>query len=221
MKEKTMTKIKTSTEYIQIVSRFISREETRYYLCGIHFQPHPKGGLVIVATDGHRLGAIYDKDGIFEGDPVTIPFGKDFLKSLEHRRATHYVWSENISRAKAHSEKIKEKFFAIDEPTLSMEYAKAIDGTFPDWQRVIPKKVVKTDYFNFNPIYLADFKSTDSKFSAVRIYGGEKMEPHLVRIAGIPEFLGILMPMNIHNDKEFSNPMPDFVEGLFSKKDAA
>lgn len=47
--------IKVSAKYVAMIAPFISKEATRYHLGGIHIMPHPKGGVLMTATDGHTL----------------------------------------------------------------------------------------------------------------------------------------------------------------------
>ena len=51
------------TDYLRAVSYSVSKETYRYYLQGIYVEPHPVCGVILVATDGHRLTAFYDRDG--------------------------------------------------------------------------------------------------------------------------------------------------------------
>lgn len=70
-------RVTISAGVVPRLQRFVSREETRYYLGGLAIEPHPThGGAYVVATDGHRLGAIHDADAICpvaaDGLPSTI-----------------------------------------------------------------------------------------------------------------------------------------------------
>ncbi len=110
----------------------ISTEETRYYLNGIYLH-HAKGanGAVLraVATDGHRL-ALAEADapeGSAQLKGVIIPRKavNEVRRLLEDAPETLIV---ECSDAKI--------VFHIGEATLT---SKLIDGSFPDYQRVIPK----------------------------------------------------------------------------------
>ncbi len=111
----------------------ISTEETRYYLNGIYLH-HAKGAngnvLRAVATDGHRLALAETK----------APKGSNDLKGAivprkavaEARRLLEDA-PETISVSASDSKIV----FRIGEATLT---SKLIDGSFPDYQRVIPKE---------------------------------------------------------------------------------
>jgi len=109
----------------------ISTEETRYYLNGIYFHTIESGGklkLRAVATDGHRLArAEMEAPAGSEGMPgVIIP--RKTVSELQK-----LVDQPDVAVATELSDtKIR---FTIGSVVLT---SKLIDGTFPDYQRVIP-----------------------------------------------------------------------------------
>jgi DNA polymerase III subunit beta len=109
----------------------ISNEETRYYLNGIYLHAIEVGGvqkLRAVATDGHRLArAEFDAPAGSEGMPgIIIPRKtvSEVQKLLEDPEASVTV---ELSDAKIR--------ITMGSVVLT---SKLIDGTFPDYQRVIP-----------------------------------------------------------------------------------
>ena len=56
-----MNLIKAS--YLRACAPFQSTENTRNYLCGVQLERHPKGGALVVATDGHVMLICHDKTG--------------------------------------------------------------------------------------------------------------------------------------------------------------
>ncbi len=109
----------------------MSVEETRYYLNGVYM--HASDGiegrtLRCVATDGHRLARI----------DAPLPQGADNLPGVIVPRKTvgelrKLLDDDDVQIAVSVSEtKIR---FATPEVTLT---SKVIDGTFPDYSRVIP-----------------------------------------------------------------------------------
>ncbi len=109
----------------------ISTEETRYYLNGVYMHVSDgESGRVLrcVATDGHRLARI-DADlpeGAADMPGVIVPRKTvgELRKLLDDDDATIAV---SVSETKVR--------FATPEITLT---SKVIDGTFPDYTRVIP-----------------------------------------------------------------------------------
>lgn len=96
----------------------ISNEEIRYYLNGIYLAGG-KGGLTAVATDGHRLAkAVTDSDTTFDG--VIVP-----------RKAVALIGAGPAAVS------VSQNKIRIAQGDFSL-VSKLIDGTFPDYQRVIP-----------------------------------------------------------------------------------
>ena len=130
-------------ELIDAVKFAISTEETRYYLNGIYLHattgPSPK--LRGVATDGHRLARIELDlpDGAADMPGVIVPRKcvNEVRKLLDEMAADAPV-EIGLSPAK-----VRFRFSA--DSTLT---SKLIDGTFPDYTRVIPTandKLLKID----------------------------------------------------------------------------
>jgi len=150
----------SATELIRMIDKTkfaISNEETRYYLNGIFFHKAQKNSIEIlraVATDGHRL-AQYDiplPQGAEEMTGLIIP--KKTI--LELRRVLDDANGDiNIS---LNDNKIK---FSFNELTI---ISKVIDGTFPDYTKVIPKNNNKVFATNSN-----ELKSAIDRVSAVSI----------------------------------------------------
>jgi DNA polymerase-3 subunit beta len=110
----------------------MSTEETRYYLNGVYFHvaKGPEGSVLrCVATDGHRL-ALVDAplpEGAEDMPGVIVPrktVGE--LRKLVDDDADYRI-AVSVSETKIR--------FATPEVTLT---SKVIDGTFPDYARVIP-----------------------------------------------------------------------------------
>ncbi len=119
----------------------ISTEETRYYLNGIYLHAAERDGVPMlraVATDGHRL-ARFDvplPDGAADIPGVIVPrkMVNEWRKLIDE---TESDISVSLSDAKI--------ALAFDDATLT---SKLIDGTFPDYERVVPEgneKVLEVD----------------------------------------------------------------------------
>ncbi|MPZ57097.1 MAG: DNA polymerase III subunit beta [Rhizobiales bacterium] len=109
----------------------ISTEETRYYLNGIYLHIAASGNTAMlraVATDGHRLAQV----------ELPLPAGAEGMPGIIVPRKTVGEVQRLIEDADAEvavelsQGKIR---FAIGAVTLT---SKLIDGTFPDYARVIP-----------------------------------------------------------------------------------
>jgi DNA polymerase-3 subunit beta len=109
----------------------ISTEETRYYLNGIFLHAHEAGGklkLRSVATDGHRLArAEIDAPAGSEGMPGVIIPRKTVSELQKLVDDPDIAVTTELSDTKIR--------FTVGSVVLT---SKLIDGTFPDYQRVIP-----------------------------------------------------------------------------------
>lgn len=112
----------------------ISSEETRYYLNGIYLHAAEKG-LTAVATDGHRLAmfAMHMPDGGAGMAGIIVPKRTvDLLKDFAAEKGKLQV---SVSQSKI-------RFMLLNEDggeRLVMT-SKLIDGTFPDYTRVVPAR---------------------------------------------------------------------------------
>jgi DNA polymerase-3 subunit beta len=109
----------------------ISTEETRYYLNGVymHAAKGPEGPVLrCVATDGHRLARI---DAPLPTDAEELPGVIVPRKTVGELRKL-LEDDEMLIRVSVSETKVR---FATPEVTLT---SKVIDGTFPDYARVIP-----------------------------------------------------------------------------------
>ncbi|MEE8393003.1 MAG: DNA polymerase III subunit beta [Rhodospirillales bacterium] len=115
----------------------ISTEETRYYLNGVYMHAAQRDGvdvLRVVATDGHRLASVEVPlpDGAAGMPGVIVP-----RKTVTELRKLIDETAEDVSISLSES-KIQ---FSFETATLT---SKLIDGTFPDYERVIPSGNDKT-----------------------------------------------------------------------------
>ncbi|TCM87038.1 DNA polymerase III subunit beta [Rhodovulum steppense] len=109
----------------------ISTEETRYYLNGVYMHvADGEGGRVLrcVATDGHRLARI----------DAALPEGAETMPGVIVPRKTvgelRKLLDDDEAQIAVSVSETKVRF-ATPEITLT---SKVIDGTFPDYSRVIP-----------------------------------------------------------------------------------
>ncbi len=124
-----------ASELIALIdkTRFaVSTEETRYYLNGIYLHTAKSNGtdvLRAVATDGHRLARI----------EVPLPAGAAGMPGIIIPRKTigelRKLMDEGVPQIGVSLSEAKIKFVVGNAVLLS----KLIDGTFPDYERVIPQ----------------------------------------------------------------------------------
>lgn len=141
----------------------ISKEETRYYLNGIYMH-EIRGELVFVSTDGHRLQkmAIAAPDGCEDMTGIILPKKVcDILHKLLKGKAKPDEIRVSLSDTSCG--------FAFENVTIT---TKAIDGTFPDYNRVIPLGNDIVARFKAPDVLAAIVDASivaDSKYHSIRI----------------------------------------------------
>jgi len=143
----------------------MSTEETRYYLNGIYLHAADKDGMKVlraVATDGHRLARFEMPlpEGAAEMPGIILP-----RKAVAEIRKLVEEAGDSIKIELSES-KIR---FSFDHIVLT---SKLIDGTFPDYQRVIPQgndKVVEVNPKLFSSAIDRVSTISDGKSRAVKI----------------------------------------------------
>ena len=109
----------------------ISNEETRYYLNGVYMhvaQSEDGPCLRCVATDGHRLARI----------DAALPGGADAMPGVIVPRKTVTELRKLLDDDEAQiAVSVSETKVRFATPTITLT-SKVIDGTFPDYSRVIP-----------------------------------------------------------------------------------
>ena len=148
----------SADELIRIIDKTkfaVSNEETRYYLNGIFLHKAERNSIQFlraVATDGHRL-AQYD---------IPLPQGAEDITGIIIPKKTIYELRKVLDDANGDVNvslnENKIKFFFNDLKVVS----KVIDGTFPDYTKVIPQKNDKN--FKTNN---SDLKNAIDRVSAV------------------------------------------------------
>jgi DNA polymerase-3 subunit beta len=143
----------------------MSTEETRYYLNGIYLHAAETEGVNVlraVATDGHRLARFEMPlpEGAADMPGIIIPrkaVGE--LRKLVEDAADMIAISLSPNKIR----------FAFDHVVLT---SKLIDGTFPDYQRVIPEgndKIVEIDPKTFTNAVDRVSTISDGKSRAVKL----------------------------------------------------
>ena len=113
-------------------ARFVSFEETRFYLNGIYIEPL-ETGVRIVATDGSRLFAAVDPEGQAPSSAI-VYLDRKAVMACKPGRATHAEIDESVTLI---------RFTECNNEGEVLQTVKAIPthpvgGTFPDWGRVVP-----------------------------------------------------------------------------------
>ena len=126
---------------LDLVKCAMSNEHTRYYLNGIYIHAHESDptGLVFVATNGHQLVS-HTLTGVTHTlDPAepSLDSRKGFLIPRDTIAAL-YPLLKAFPSAQAEFAFIEKNLLTITTPDFTLG-TQLIDGTFPDYKRVIPK----------------------------------------------------------------------------------
>lgn len=192
---------------------FVSGDIVRYYLNGVCAEPHPDGGVMLVATDGHRLLCVHDAQGRANGTwicRVPAALKRHAVALRRERRAAspgrrgpadraaqddwyvfdgarvHLVRAPEESRPNAHA--------ARRDAALTLA-CPPIDGVYPNWTAVVPDPAgYGGGHAAFNARYVADFARV-APDPAITLFLKGPDHPAIVRFDRAPEMFGLLMPM--------------------------
>ena len=197
-------------------------EETRYFLHGCYVEPHHERGAMMVSTDGHRMVAIHDPDATCdESAIVKLPrFALDMCKRPKGLPMMRRLLTVDTA---AKSATVADQSFKNDQPDgdpqfLATGYRVLVDGTFPDWQRVIPNITEEGRHGSFNPEFLMAFGAFGRALKAelgvadacaMRMWQNDEGSPAVIRWSGVPNVLGVLMPMRADTE---AVPHPSFLK---------
>lgn len=179
------------------VRPFISTDETRYYLQGVHISASPTGGANCAATDGHRLGIAFDCDGLVHKEAIVrIPaivkakkglLLRPWLVGMMDSPTSGYIAIVDGKKTDESEDVAEYAIARVEECSLRLGRM-FIDGTYPDWRGIIPEMKPTDTTRAFNRKYLAGFGDN------IQITEASEASPHIVHTDD-KNFLGVLMPM--------------------------
>ena len=206
-----------TAKLLPIIAPFIAKADIRYYLNAINVRPHKDGGAIICATNGHALGAIYDKDAICEHEVILR-----FDSRIQQACAAGLKDDRRVVM-------IGDRLAVVDSGDRDMYIQPGqpvIEATYPRYERVIPKsealQIGLPGTFGAGIVELAHkaaaaagkiFKKV-SRGSVGMTFYSKKDDPissAVVRLSCVPEFVGVLMPMR---DDSGLPPAPAWVATL-------
>jgi hypothetical protein len=169
---------------------FASQDPTRYYLAGVYIEPSPKGGAVLVATDGHGMVIAHDPGATVTGSAI-VSLPAALMSACKAKRGN----DPQVT--------IEGGFATVGDLTAPNVI---VDGSFPDWRRVVPDIADNEpppasgacfDAFLINR--MGNALCGGDKTSPLSFTGKDTSSPHLVygrdRLA-----FGVLMPIRMGSD---------------------
>lgn len=161
---------------LKTVAYAMSTEETRYYLNGIYVEASPFENVILTAADGHRLANITLDTKSKEEWKGIIPANtvKEMIKSKKD-----FIIEKDI--------------VVSTDFQISIKYT-PVDGTFPDYRRVMPSNLTKE--IQFNKKYLIDLlKSLPDKSVTFSI--SDNFSPALITSDIAGNAVHVLMPQRL------------------------
>lgn len=200
-------------EYASLIQPFVSDETTRFYLNGFLAEPR-QDGVSIVATDGSVMGIFRDDSG-FASAPVIWQLRKDTIKACQPGKRDNALRWLVIDPASAgtpfrHPCRVVEASdpkgaarIDLGSPlVLHLGFAAAIEGTFPDWRRVIPAITGKPTNTSYGVDKLAKFgpvaRSRDARNAPLVVHDSEDGRGPALVLTSRNDFAGVMMPV-VHN----------------------
>ena len=204
-----------TAKYIAALAPFISTEETRVHLSGLHIAPAPQGGAFLVATNGLNMGVIYDESAVC-ASPAIFPISKELIaaarKPYLSKTAPHKItFRDGVAIDYLAGEgKFGQVFENLATP------CEPIAGNYPAWQQIIPRfgPVLK----RASPDIAVDGDLLANFTKAAKILRGPKStgiisvvgngnDAALVRIQDRPEFIGVIKPMHKTHVSDWKLPV--------------
>ena len=170
--------------YLEVLKPFMATSDIRFYLNGLQVKPHLEG-VLICATDGHKLAVVYDKTGFAEKEMI-IPVSSEMFSFAKKKFKTaarlHIQTTENESAFEVVQSLVSTKMFLGKKPTATAEVdfdpenpeprmicfseiVFLIDGSYPDWKNVIPdvsKLEPVSNNDSFNGKYISAIKNMNA-----------------------------------------------------------
>lgn len=206
--------IKMDAALYRAVAAFQSKEEIRYYLCGVYVQEHPDGGAVLVATDGHRMLVARDASGICKRPAIVAIDAKAIARQTG---ADLKIEIDDSGAATCGDYKSPKSVF--------------IDGTYPDWPHVCRPivELAKKRFYgkpqfapaSFNSRLVASFRRVPDildggeRAPSMQLISFSPHDPALVLYPDKPHVFGVLMPMRTG---EVDPAVPAFMRSILEPK---
>lgn len=205
---------KFQARFLPMLEPFMGVRDIRYYLSGFLIERAARGGVYIVASNGHIMAAVYDRDGVIEGEARIIIRRDTGLIAGAKRCVTRgdlkpQVLYENGRVTVAPDFGMQ----GTDMETFVMPGKALVEANYPDWRRVLP------DFSKLEPgiksavvdsRYMAIFKGVSmGGMHNIRFWqspnvdadgrkAGEGSSAIVVQHMACPEFVAAVMPVADH-----------------------
>jgi hypothetical protein len=157
--------MRLSANAVRLAYSFAAKSDVRYYLQGVHVEPHPNGGAAITGCDGHRVLQVHDRDAT---DVETMVIGLD-----ESARAA-------LKKGKYVKTEFEPKKLAIlngDELPIYLQWTDyRVVGNYPDVKTILGERESWIEGISgtFNVNYIAD-----ATIAAAKAVSGKKIRSYI------------------------------------------
>ena len=194
------TIITIKPEVLQGMLLIAAKNDIRYYLNGMNFEVKEREAI-ICCTNGHYLGVYHHVVAEFDENmvPATFIVPRDIIEKIKGK--------SNINAVITYDHESKNVSIYFNGTTFS---GKAVEGTFPDYSRVIPSEATQGEPGHYNHSYLERLDK-----AVQTIHGNKNMGCHLIQrgtdgaialSAKVPEFIGVVMPIRKDDITTWSRP---------------
>lgn len=206
----TMMKITIPRNALRALVNLAARDDIRSYLNGIMIEAHPSGRAILVATNGHVLGAIHCPDAV-EGLPiergavqiiVPVEIVRALKRSAKLPRAGVEITGAAPAVAEPGGDYVAPAAMMLRDPcnSIALEFT-PIEGRFPEFRRVVPAASSGSEVGFYDPRYVSAFEAAAQELTPSRMVQSfvhqAGTNPALVTMPAAPEFIGVIMPMRV------------------------
>lgn len=172
------------------ITPFMSTEETRYHLNGVYLI-YDGYELTMVGTNGHILAEMKIKPISGESDKFDLILSREAVAHL-----LKIMPSKDEESVELRVEAKKRIIFSFIGKMTRYDYVtNAIDGTFPDYENLIPKKEEKGNYAINAKYLLTALKALDG--TAINVCGDDGVSPQLFTSSTHKDIKCVVMPMRV------------------------
>jgi|WetSurMetagenome_2_1015567.scaffolds.fasta_scaffold01778_13 hypothetical protein len=200
---------------LHAVSLAVNHEETRYYLCGVFVEIEARQ-VRYIGADGKIL-VIHREEKAKADAPNTLLGG--FIIPTHICRAFKFKRKRQSDNFGILGSTDRTNVLTLNQPSEGSDFRgfKVIDGTFPDYRRLIPTEVPTGDAATYNPVYMATLQKIGAMLMGlgglIPCIAQNGSAPAIVGWEGLDDSFGIIMPMRLGNAPKlpkWAKEPPDF-----------
>lgn len=210
---------------LAFVAPFRAVHDIRFYLCGFAVDPHPEGGVVVSATNGHQLAVAYCKNGYTDRRRIMVVTPRLAAEAKKTKAAMVGLKNERLTVIQnPPGIELDEWCEAPGLEAYIQSGEQEVVGNFVDVARVLPKMedlepglrgYVAARYLK--QIGEAALFLGGPKYSGCEHWTSTKGGAVLTRFPTAPTYMLVTMPMRGEVVEE--SPIPDFVAAMRAESD--